>query len=221
MRPVPREDRIRICFGLDGATWDEEKVLDRFELLYEAGLVDEAVDRADLAVFGEVDVFGPVDDAEVLGTRADAGPSRAVAAGRRGGVTTAATVVAHRCQQDGTDRARCGDAATDQELAPVDALLGSRRRPRYTVCGDHVDVVVDTKVPMGDALVAVPGVTQRVGASSTFANALAMNAIMGTAIELLARRGIEPPIWQSANSPGGDEANAAHVVAFRDRIKKL
>jgi len=96
----------------------------------------------------------------------------------------------------------------------------SRHPSGYDLC-DHVDVVVDTKVPMGDALVAVPGVTQRVGASSTFANALAMNAIMGTAIELLARRGIEPPIWQSANSPGGDEANAAHVVAFRDRIKKL
>ena len=40
--PVPREDRIRICFGVDGGAWDEEKVLDRFELLYEAGLVDEA-----------------------------------------------------------------------------------------------------------------------------------------------------------------------------------
>jgi hypothetical protein len=31
-----------MCFGLDGAAWDEEKVLDRFELLYEAGLVEEA-----------------------------------------------------------------------------------------------------------------------------------------------------------------------------------
>ncbi len=41
-RPVQREDRVRICFGLDGGAWDEEKVLDRFELLYEAGLVDEA-----------------------------------------------------------------------------------------------------------------------------------------------------------------------------------
>jgi len=41
-RPLKREDRIRMCFGLDGAAWDEEKVLDRFELLYEAGLVDEA-----------------------------------------------------------------------------------------------------------------------------------------------------------------------------------
>lgn len=42
VRPVPGEDRIRICFGLDGGAWDEEKVLDRFELLYEAGLVEEA-----------------------------------------------------------------------------------------------------------------------------------------------------------------------------------
>lgn len=41
-RPVPKEDRIRICFGVDGGAWDEEKVLDRFELLYEAGLIDEA-----------------------------------------------------------------------------------------------------------------------------------------------------------------------------------
>ena len=41
-RPLQREDRIRMCFGLDGATWDEEKVLERYELLYEAGLVDEA-----------------------------------------------------------------------------------------------------------------------------------------------------------------------------------
>jgi len=40
---IPRADRVRICFGLDGTAWDEEKVLERFELLYEAGLADEAV----------------------------------------------------------------------------------------------------------------------------------------------------------------------------------
>lgn len=40
---TPRADRVRICFGLDGAAWDEEKVLERYELLYEAGLIDEAV----------------------------------------------------------------------------------------------------------------------------------------------------------------------------------
>lgn len=38
-----RADRVRICFGLDGTAWDEEKVLERYELLYEAGLIEEAV----------------------------------------------------------------------------------------------------------------------------------------------------------------------------------
>ena len=40
---IARGDRARICFGLDGTAWDEEKVLERFELLYESGLADEAV----------------------------------------------------------------------------------------------------------------------------------------------------------------------------------
>jgi hypothetical protein len=34
--------RIRLLFALDGALWNEERVLDRYELLYEAGLAPEA-----------------------------------------------------------------------------------------------------------------------------------------------------------------------------------
>jgi hypothetical protein len=41
-RALPRKDRVRLYFGLDGAPWDEERVLDRYELLYEAGLIEEA-----------------------------------------------------------------------------------------------------------------------------------------------------------------------------------
>ncbi len=37
-----RLERARLCFGLDGVTFDDEKVLERYELLYEAGLVAEA-----------------------------------------------------------------------------------------------------------------------------------------------------------------------------------
>lgn len=40
-RPVRRAERLRICFGLNEGHWDEEKVLERYELLYEAGLVEE------------------------------------------------------------------------------------------------------------------------------------------------------------------------------------
>ena len=37
-----RHDRIRTGFGDAGARWNEERLLDRFELLYEAGLIAEA-----------------------------------------------------------------------------------------------------------------------------------------------------------------------------------
>jgi hypothetical protein len=41
VRPLRRADRLRVGFGI-GAGFDEEKVLERYELLYEAGLVAEA-----------------------------------------------------------------------------------------------------------------------------------------------------------------------------------
>ena len=41
-RPLGRRERLRQCFAAGGSPWDEEKVLDRYELLYEAGLIEEA-----------------------------------------------------------------------------------------------------------------------------------------------------------------------------------
>jgi hypothetical protein len=42
-----RLSRARLAFALDGAPWNEERVLERYELLYEAGLAPEAArDRA-------------------------------------------------------------------------------------------------------------------------------------------------------------------------------
>ena len=37
-----RRERMQLCFGFGDLAWDEEKVLERYELLYEAGLVPEA-----------------------------------------------------------------------------------------------------------------------------------------------------------------------------------
>lgn len=40
---LTRPERLRTCFAMDeGSGWDEEKVLERYELLYEAGLAAEA-----------------------------------------------------------------------------------------------------------------------------------------------------------------------------------
>jgi hypothetical protein len=37
-----RRERVQITFGFDGTQWDPERTLERYELLWEAGLVDEA-----------------------------------------------------------------------------------------------------------------------------------------------------------------------------------
>lgn len=53
-----RQDRVRMCFG-DGTRWDEEKVLERYELLYEAGLIAEAQrDRGSVPAGGPVTQLG-------------------------------------------------------------------------------------------------------------------------------------------------------------------
>jgi hypothetical protein len=50
-----RLPRARLLFALDGAAWNEERVLERYELLYEAGLAPEAArDRAETPAEGEL-----------------------------------------------------------------------------------------------------------------------------------------------------------------------
>jgi uncharacterized phosphosugar-binding protein len=95
------------------------------------------------------------------------------------------------------------------------------RHPSGKDLCDLVDIVVDTKMPLGDALLSVDGVSEKVGPVSTMVNAYAMNSIMLEAIAALALRGIEPPIWRSSNSPGGDEANLAVTERYRHRVPNL
>jgi hypothetical protein len=42
-RALGRQQRLQFAFPAGGGPWDEEKTLDRYELLYEAGLVEEAL----------------------------------------------------------------------------------------------------------------------------------------------------------------------------------
>lgn len=70
---VPRRERLRQAFGADGLPWDEERTLDRYELIYEAGLVEEArrdgreaaLARTKLAPLGEP---MPLDHRRILAT---------------------------------------------------------------------------------------------------------------------------------------------------------
>ena len=53
-----QQSRIRLAFGIDDFPWDEERVLDRYELLYEAGLLEESVADGRYATTGLVRPLG-------------------------------------------------------------------------------------------------------------------------------------------------------------------
>lgn len=95
------------------------------------------------------------------------------------------------------------------------------RHPSGQNLHDLVDIAIDCKVPIGDAVVKVPGVLEKTAAISTFANAFVLNNLVIRTIDGLISRGIEPPMWRSGNAPGGDEANSQFLDRFRDRVRWL
>jgi uncharacterized phosphosugar-binding protein len=90
---------------------------------------------------------------------------------------------------------------------------------------DVADVVIDTGVPVGDAAwqpraAAEPG-ARRVGALSSIASCHAWNLVLVTLAAMARTRDVELPIWVSSNVPGGDEANAALLARYGDRVAAL
>ncbi|WP_342358602.1 SIS domain-containing protein [Terrarubrum flagellatum] len=95
------------------------------------------------------------------------------------------------------------------------------RHPTKQNLHDIVDIAIDVKVPIGDAVMEIPGVGQPIAAVSTFANAFALNCLILRTVAKLAARGLEPPVWRSGNAPDGDEANARFIDRFRERVRAL
>jgi uncharacterized phosphosugar-binding protein len=95
------------------------------------------------------------------------------------------------------------------------------RHPSRQNLHDLVDIHIDTKVPVGDAVLRLDGVDEPVAAISTFVNAYALNCLTASATAALSRRGVDPPIWRSGNAPGGDDQHTAIVERFRSRVRWL
>ena len=95
------------------------------------------------------------------------------------------------------------------------------RHPTKQNLHDLVDVAIDTKVPIGDAVLSIPGVSEYTSAISTFTNATALNTLVIRTIVKLRDMGVQPPIWRSGNAPGGDEANGRFIDLFRGRVRSL
>lgn len=84
----------------------------------------------------------------------------------------------------------------------------------YELC----DLVIDNCAPLGDAAVPVEGFAQAVGPLSTVLGCAVVNAIATQVVANLVARGVTPPVFISANMPGGDEHNARLLAENRERI---
>ncbi len=77
------------------------------------------------------------------------------------------------------------------------------------------DIVIDTHVVPGDASIELPAFSYKVGAMSTVAGSAIVQAITVGASALLADKGIDPPVWVSANVPDGDQHNNDLLQRYR------
>ncbi len=95
------------------------------------------------------------------------------------------------------------------------------RHPSNKDLYELADVYIDDIVPVGEALVTVKGCDQKVGPGSTITNAFILHSIIIAAVEHLVSLGVKPPVWKSANAPGGDEANRQYFADYAGRVKHL
>ena len=86
---------------------------------------------------------------------------------------------------------------------------------------DVVDLTIDSRVPNGDAVLELPGMDAKIGATSTALGAALMNAIVIAASEKLLERGVQPPAIVSMNIPGGDERNKELEAKYGPRLRML
>lgn len=95
------------------------------------------------------------------------------------------------------------------------AKLGTGQTKKlYEVC----DVVIDNCGSAGDAALTVPGTELMTAATSSFVGIAVMEQIVYWVCCAYAEAGKEPPIFKTANLPGGDEWNARLIQQYGGRV---
>ncbi|MGW3590769.1 SIS domain-containing protein [Streptomyces fungicidicus] len=98
------------------------------------------------------------------------------------------------------------------------AAQTTSRHSSGTFLKDHCDVVLDSRIAVGDAELTLDSVPAPFAPASTVATTALLQAVVATAAAVLADRGIEPPLLRSGNVDGGHEWNARVMDRYADRI---
>ncbi|MFC9694809.1 SIS domain-containing protein [Kribbella sp. NPDC056951] len=101
-----------------------------------------------------------------------------------------------------------------QHTAGVDS-----RHPSGKKLIDFADVVLDNQAPYGDSVLDLPG-GGKVCAVSSITAALIAQMLVAEVLRRLTAAGETPPVYLSANIPGGDEHNNALEAQYAGRIRR-
>ncbi|MGH3731231.1 MAG: sugar isomerase domain-containing protein, partial [Micromonosporaceae bacterium] len=93
------------------------------------------------------------------------------------------------------------------------------RHPSGRRLYEFADVVLDNGAPYGDAALPLPG-GGSVCAISSITGALLAQMLTAEVVRRLLESGHTPPVYLSANVPGGDEHNTALESRYAGRIRR-
>jgi uncharacterized phosphosugar-binding protein len=104
------------------------------------------------------------------------------------------------------------------EATPRDFLA---RHSNQKNLGEIADVIIDNHVPHGETLLELDNYPQKVGGTCNVLACFCINWLVMEAIDLCLKNGVEPPVWKSANTIGGDEHNQQYLKKYTPRVKAL
>jgi uncharacterized phosphosugar-binding protein len=84
-----------------------------------------------------------------------------------------------------------------------------------------VDLFLDNCGEIGDSAISIPGISAKVGATSTVIGVAILQSIMFQTAAILVEKGIQPEIFNSSNSEKGEDENDALLAKYKPLIKIL
>ncbi len=105
-----------------------------------------------------------------------------------------------------------------QDSLPADHFI---RHPSKKNLFDLADICIDDYNPVGDAVIEMEGLDTPIAPISGIVDFYIIHRLEMETVHILLERGIDPPVWRSANVPDGDDYNARYVDKYYSRVKFL
>ncbi len=133
------------------------------------------------------------------------------------GINPATIDAAAEAKKNGVKIIAVSSSRWQSEMPPEHFI----RHPNKTNLFDYADVCIDDFNPVGDAVVTVPGLDIPIAPASNIIDFYIAHLLEIETVRQCIEMGVTPPVWSSANTPGGDEKNAKYLEKYKPRVKML